>query len=49
MREGYFARRLHQMLKHYGQRRDLLGHELRSHLGGLLEVQAPKAGMHRVG
>ena len=32
-----------------GQRRDLLQCELRAHLGGLLEVHAPEAGMHLVG
>jgi GntR family transcriptional regulator/MocR family aminotransferase len=47
--EGHFARHLRHMREHYRQRRDLLYHELRTHLGGLLEVQAPEAGMHLVG
>jgi GntR family transcriptional regulator / MocR family aminotransferase len=49
MNEGHFARHLRQMLQHYSQRRDLLHRELRAHLGGLLEVRAPEAGMHLVG
>ena len=49
MNEGYFARHLRQMLHCYKQRRDLLHRELQTHLGGLLEVHAPEAGMHLVG
>jgi GntR family transcriptional regulator/MocR family aminotransferase len=49
MHEGHFARHLRRMLQHYNQRRDLLRHELRARLGGLLEVCAPEAGMHLVG
>jgi len=49
MNEGYFARHLRHMLHHYRQRRDLLQQELQTHLGGLLEVHAPEAGMHLVG
>jgi GntR family transcriptional regulator/MocR family aminotransferase len=49
MQEGHFARHLRQMLSHYRQRRDLLQQALRSHLGDLLEVHAPEAGMHLVG
>jgi len=49
MREGHFVRHLRRMLQHYSQRRDLLRHELRARLGGLLEVHAPEAGMHLVG
>jgi GntR family transcriptional regulator / MocR family aminotransferase len=37
------------MLQLYSQRRDLLHRELRAHLGCLLEVHAPEAGMHLVG
>ena len=37
------------MLQRYSQRRDLLHRELRAHLGSLLEVHAPEAGMHLVG
>jgi GntR family transcriptional regulator/MocR family aminotransferase len=47
--EGHFARHLHHMLQHYRQRRDLLYGELRAHLGSLLDVYAPEAGMHLVG
>ena len=49
MNEGYFARHLRHMLQHYRQRRDLLQRELQTHLGDLLEVHAPEAGMHLVG
>lgn len=49
LREGHFARHLRRMLHHYSQRRDLLQNALRVHLGGLLEVHAPEAGMHLVG
>ena len=49
IQEGHFARHLRRMRDHYRQRRDLLCHELRTHLGGLLEVQAPEAGMQVVG
>jgi GntR family transcriptional regulator/MocR family aminotransferase len=49
LHEGHFARHLRHMREHYRQRRDLLHHELRTHLGGLLEVHAPEAGMHLVG
>jgi GntR family transcriptional regulator/MocR family aminotransferase len=47
--EGYYARHLRQTLHHYNQRRDLLQRELRTHLGGLLEVHAPEAGLNLVG
>jgi GntR family transcriptional regulator/MocR family aminotransferase len=49
MNEGHFARHLRHMLNYYSQRRDLLHCELRAHLGGLLEVYAPEAGMNLVG
>jgi GntR family transcriptional regulator / MocR family aminotransferase len=49
LNEGHFARYLRHMLHHYSPRRDLLYRELRTHLGGLLEVHAPEAGMHLVG
>ncbi len=49
MNEGHFARHLRQMLHHYSRRRDLLHHELHTHLGGLLEVHAPEAGLNLVG
>ena len=37
------------MLQQYSQRRYLLHRELRAHLGGLLEVHTPEAGMNLVG
>jgi GntR family transcriptional regulator/MocR family aminotransferase len=49
LHEGHFARHLRHMREHYRQRRDLLHHELHTHLGGLLEVHAPEAGMHLIG
>jgi GntR family transcriptional regulator/MocR family aminotransferase len=49
LREGYYARYLRQIRQLFLRRRDLLLHELRTHLGGLLEVHAPEAGMHLVG
>jgi len=49
LHEGHYARHLRHMLQHYSRRRDLLYRELRTHLGGLLEVHAPEAGMHLVG
>jgi GntR family transcriptional regulator / MocR family aminotransferase len=47
--EGHFVRHLRQMLQCYRARRDRLHHELRQHLGDLIEVQLPEAGMHLVG
>jgi GntR family transcriptional regulator/MocR family aminotransferase len=47
--EGHFARHLRRMLQHYARRRDLLRRELRTHLGGLLDVFVPEAGMQLVG
>jgi GntR family transcriptional regulator/MocR family aminotransferase len=49
LREGYYARHLRRMRQLYLRRRDLLYRELRAHLGGLLEVQAPEVGMYLVG
>jgi GntR family transcriptional regulator / MocR family aminotransferase len=49
LNEGYFARHLRHMLQQYSQRRDLLYRELRTYLGGLLEVHAPEAGLNLVG
>ena len=37
------------MRKHYNRRRDLLRNELNKHLGGLLDVHTPEAGMHLIG
>nr|HET6902593.1 PLP-dependent aminotransferase family protein [Ktedonobacteraceae bacterium] len=49
LHEGYYARHVRQMLHHYSRLRDLLHHELCTHLGGLLEVRAPEAGLNLVG
>jgi GntR family transcriptional regulator/MocR family aminotransferase len=49
LREGHYARHLRQMRRCFLRRRDLLQRELRTHLGGLLEVHAPEVGMHLVG
>ena len=49
LNEGHFARHLRQMLHHYSRRRNLLHRELRTHLGSLLEVHAPEAGLNLVG
>jgi GntR family transcriptional regulator/MocR family aminotransferase len=47
--EGHYARHLRRMLQHYRRRRACLYHELVMHLGGLLEVSLPEAGMELVG
>ncbi|HKD77814.1 MAG TPA: PLP-dependent aminotransferase family protein [Ktedonobacterales bacterium] len=47
--EGHYARHLRQMLRQYRRRRDLLHRELRAHLGDLLELRTPGAGMHLAG
>jgi GntR family transcriptional regulator/MocR family aminotransferase len=47
--EGHYARHLRKMLSLYRRRRDLLRRELHLHLGGLLDVHLPEAGMHLVG
>ncbi|MFL5655747.1 MAG: PLP-dependent aminotransferase family protein [Ktedonobacteraceae bacterium] len=49
LHEGHYVRHLRQMRHHYQKLRDLLCRELQAHLGGLLEVDAPEAGMHLVG
>ncbi len=49
LHEGHYARHLRHMRHHYKKLRDLLQRELQAHLGGLLEVHAPEAGMHLVG
>jgi GntR family transcriptional regulator/MocR family aminotransferase len=49
LNEGYYGRHLRQMLHYYSRRRDLLHRELCAHLGGLLEVHAPEAGLNLVG
>jgi GntR family transcriptional regulator/MocR family aminotransferase len=49
LHEGHFARHLRRMLLHYRRRRDCLYRELRTHLGDLLEVYVPQAGMELVG
>lgn len=49
LHESHYARHLRRMRHHYQKLRDLLQHELRAHLGGLLEVHASEVGMHLVG
>jgi GntR family transcriptional regulator/MocR family aminotransferase len=49
LHEGHYARHLRHMRHHYQKLRDLLCLELQTHLGGLLEVHTPEAGMHLVG
>jgi len=49
LHEGYYGRYVRQMLHHYNRLRDLLHRELCTHLGGLLEVHAPEAGLNLVG
>ncbi len=49
LHEGHYARHLRQMLHYYSRRRNLLHRELSTHLGGLLEVHAPQAGLNLVG
>jgi len=49
LHEGYYGRHLRHMLNYYSRRRDLLHRELHTHLGGLLEVHAPEAGLNLVG
>lgn len=49
LQEGHYARHLRQTLRYYKQRRDLLLMALRTHLGGLLDVHAPEAGLRLVG
>lgn len=47
--EGHYARYLRQMRHYYQQRRDLLHTALHAHLGGLLDVHVPEAGLRLVG
>jgi GntR family transcriptional regulator/MocR family aminotransferase len=47
--EGHLARHVRRMRQHYRQRRDCLHHELQVHLGDLLDVHVPEAGMQLVG
>ncbi len=49
LREGHYARYLRQSLHFYRQRRELLHDALQAHLGSLLEVHAPEAGLRLVG
>jgi GntR family transcriptional regulator/MocR family aminotransferase len=48
MEEGHFADHLRRMTRLYLERRDCLVEELRAHLGGLLEVSVPLAGMQLI-
>src|SRR5262249_27376706 len=49
LHEGHFARHVRRIRQRFIRRRELLHRELRTQLGGLLEVHAPEAGMHLVG
>lgn len=49
LREGHYARHLRRMRQQIQRRRDCLFLELRSHLGGQLEVSLPEAGLELVG
>jgi GntR family transcriptional regulator / MocR family aminotransferase len=49
LQEGHFVRHLRHMRRRYRERRDLLQRELSRHLGGLLDIHAPEAGMHLIG
>ena len=49
LNEGHYARHLRRMLQHYRKLRELLHRELHTHLGSLLEVRAPEAGIQLVG
>jgi GntR family transcriptional regulator/MocR family aminotransferase len=49
LHEGHYARHLRRMRQHYRKLRELLHHELHIHLGSLLEVRAPEAGIQLVG
>jgi GntR family transcriptional regulator / MocR family aminotransferase len=46
MEEGHFHRHLRRMRLVNAQRRDALVSDLRKHLGHVLEVEAPEAGLH---
>ena len=49
LHEGHYARHLRRMRQQIQRRRDCLYRELRRHLGGLLEVSLPEAGLELVG
>jgi GntR family transcriptional regulator/MocR family aminotransferase len=49
LHEGHYARHLRRMRQQIQRRRDCLYQELRCHLGGLLEVALPEAGLELVG
>ena len=49
LHEGHYVRHLRRMRQQIQRRRDCLYRELRSHLGGLLEVSLPEAGLELVG
>jgi GntR family transcriptional regulator/MocR family aminotransferase len=49
LHEGHYARHLRRMRQQIQRRRDCLYQELRRHLGGLLEVSLPEAGLELVG
>ena len=47
--EGHYARHLRRMVHQYRRRRDCLYHELKTELGGLLDISLPEAGLELVG
>ena len=47
--EGHFARHLRRMRGLYEERQEFLVAEMKKQLGGALEVQKAKAGMHVIG
>jgi GntR family transcriptional regulator/MocR family aminotransferase len=49
LHDGHFARHLRRMSQNYSERRDCLHHALRAHLGHLLDIYLPEAGMQLVG
>jgi GntR family transcriptional regulator/MocR family aminotransferase len=48
LHEGHYARHLRRMRQQIQRRRDCLHQELRSHLGRLLDVSLPEAGLELV-
>lgn len=49
MREGYFARHIHRMRSLYAKRGSILRDCARYHLGDVLTIERPAAGLHLVG
>ena len=49
LQQGHYAHYLRQILPFYRQRRELLYSALQTHLGNLLTLHAPEAGLRLVG